>query len=58
MSENYSRRNHTSNEESKSSPKATEHVSKGFTASKSPYCCRDHFVNHRSVYHYYEFHIF
>ena len=32
MSENYSRRNHTSNEESKSSPKVTEHVSKGFTA--------------------------
>ena len=31
MSENYSRRNHTSNEESKSSPKVTEHVSKGFT---------------------------
>lgn len=32
MSENYSRRNHSSKEEKKSAPKVTEHVTKGFTA--------------------------
>ena len=32
MSENYSRRNHSSKEEKKSAPNVTEHVTKGFTA--------------------------
>ena len=32
MSENYSRRNHSSKEEKKSAPMVTEHVTKGFTA--------------------------
>ena len=31
MSENYSRRNHSSKEEKKSAPKVTKHVTKGFT---------------------------
>ena len=31
MSENYSRRNHSSKEEKKSAPNVTEHVTKGFT---------------------------
>ena len=36
MSENYSRRNHSSKEEKKSAPKVTEHVTKGFTWLQSP----------------------
>ena len=57
MSENYSRRNHSSKEEKKSAPNVTEHVTKGFTAfQKSPYCRRDNFVNHRGFNHHHEFH--
>ena len=44
MSENYSRRNHSSKEEKKSAPNVTEHVTKGFNClPKSPYCRRDKF---------------
>ena len=57
MSENYSRRNHSSKEEKKICPKGDRtRYKKASLPSKSPYCRRDNFVNHRGFNHHHEFH--